>query len=59
MFHVLKHNLLNTEVGMEFEQVFSSYMVVEKVGSMYYNLMDKISSRLISGKQPALISSED
>ena len=52
LFHVLKHMLLNTDVGMTFEQVFSAYTVVDKVGVKLINVMDRMAQKLLSGQNP-------
>lgn len=55
LFHVLKHNLLNTEVGMEFEQVFGNYIVVGQLpDGTPENVMDKIGGAIANGQLPAL-----
>jgi hypothetical protein len=55
LFHTLKHMLLNTEVGMTFEQVFGNYIVVGQLGDgTPISVQDKIAGALIQGRNPAL-----
>lgn len=55
LFHILKHMLLNTDVGMEFEQVFGNYLVVGKLpNGDPMNIQDKIGDALVHGTAPAL-----
>ena len=55
LFHILKHMLLNTDVGMEFEQVFGNYLVVGQLpDGTPQNIQDRIGDALIKGKVPAL-----
>ena len=52
LFYILKHLLLNTDVGMTFEQVFSSYTVVEHIGGKFLNIMERMGQKLMEGKNP-------
>lgn len=55
LFHILKHMLLNTDVGMEFEQVFGNYMVVGQLpNGNPMNVQDRIGEALLQGRAPAL-----
>lgn len=55
LFHILKAMLLNTDVGMEFEQVFGNYIIVGQLpdGSPM-NVQDKIATALEQDKIPQL-----
>ena len=37
---------------MTFEQVFSAYTVVDKVGVKLINVMDRMAQKLLSGQNP-------
>jgi len=55
LFHILKAMLLNTEIGMGFEQTFSNYLVVgELPDHTPVNVQDKIIEQIATGKAPAL-----
>lgn len=55
LFHVLKALLLNTDVGMSFEQSFGNYIVVGQLedGSPM-SVGDKIATTIIKNGLPAL-----
>jgi len=55
LYHILKAMLLNTDVGMEFEQVFGNYIIVGQLpNGDPMNVQDKIAQALIDDKIPAL-----
>lgn len=55
LFHILKHQLLNTDVGMEFEQVFGNYIVVGQLkDGTPQNVMDKIGQSIMDNGLPQL-----
>jgi len=55
LFHILKALLLNTDVGMAFEQVFGNYIVVGQLeNGDPMNVQDKIGQALVDDKIPAL-----
>ena len=55
LFHILKHQLLNTDVGMEFEQVFGNYIVVGQLpDGTPLNVQDKIGQTIMDKGLPAL-----
>jgi len=55
LFHILKHQLLNTDVGMEFEQVFGNYIVVGKLPSGEpMNAGEQIGNAIVNNKLPSL-----
>ena len=55
MFHVLKHLLLNTDVGMSFEQAFGNYIVVGQLPNKDpQNVQESIGEAVMGGKLPAL-----
>ena len=55
LFHILKAMLLNTDVGMEFEQVFGNYIIVGQLeNGDPMNVQDKIAKALIDDKIPKL-----
>ena len=43
-FHILKAMMLNTEIGMNFEQIMANYMVVAQLGDgTPVNVLDKVN----------------
>lgn len=55
LFHILKAMLLNTDVGMEFEQVFGNYIIVGQLpNGDPMNVQDKIAMALVDDKIPQL-----
>ena len=55
LFHILKAMLLNTDVGMEFEQVFGNYIIVGQLpNGDPMNVQDKIAMALVDNKIPQL-----
>lgn len=55
LFHILKALLLNTDVGMAFEQVFGNYIVVGQLeNGDPMNVQDKIGAALVDDKIPVL-----
>lgn len=55
LYHILKAMLLNTDVGMEFEQVFGNYIIVGQLkNGDPMNVQDKIAEALIADKIPQL-----
>lgn len=51
LFHILKAMLLNTDVGMEFEQVFGNYIIVGQLpNGDPINVQDRIASALSDDK---------
>lgn len=54
-FHIFKALLLNSDIGMEFEQIFSNYLVIGKLpDGTPETIQDRVSQSLLSGKYPAL-----
>jgi len=55
LFHILKAMLLNTDVGMEFEQVFGNYIIIGQLpNGDPMNVQDKIATALIDDGVPKL-----
>jgi len=55
LYHILKALLLNTDVGMAFEQAFGNYIVVGQLeDGTPINVQDKIAQSLINNDIPAL-----
>ncbi len=56
MYHILKHLLLNTDIGMEFEQAFGNYIVIGKQpNGDPMSIQDKIGTALANNELPALV----
>lgn len=54
-FHIFKAAMLNFDIGMEFEQIFGNFLVVDSLkDGTPLSIQDKISQNLIEGKSPAL-----
>ncbi len=54
-FHIFKAMFLNTQIGMSFEETFSSYLVVGALpDGTPINVQEKILERISVGKVPAL-----
>ena len=54
-YHIFKAAMLNFDIGMEFEQIFGNFMIVDKLpDGTPISLQDKISMALVEGRQPAL-----
>lgn len=54
-FHIFKALLLNEQIGMDFEMIFSNYMVIGKLpDGTPQSFQDKVGSALLEGKAPAL-----
>jgi len=54
-FHIFKAAMLNFDIGMEFEQIFGNFLVVDSLqDGTPISIQDKISQNLIEGKSPAL-----
>ncbi len=54
-FHIFKAMFLNTQIGMSFEETFSSYLVVGALpDGTPVNVQEKILERISDGKIPAL-----
>jgi len=55
-YHIFKAAMLNFDIGMEFEQIFGNYLIVEKLpDGTPISIQDKIHQNLGAGKQPALV----
>ena len=54
-FHIFKSMLLNEQIGMDFEMIFTNYLVIGKLpdGSPM-TIQDKVSLALMDNKNPAL-----
>lgn len=54
-FHIFKAAMLNFDIGMNFEQIFGNYLIVDKLADgTPISLQDKIYTNLSEGKAPAL-----
>ena len=54
-YHILKAMMLNTEIGMNFEQIMANYMVVGKLGDgTPVNVMDKVNELIIDPQRTTL-----
>jgi len=54
-FHIFKSMMLNTEIGMNFEQIMANYMVVGQLpDGTPVNVMDKVNELIINPDRPAL-----
>jgi len=54
-YHIFKSMLLNEQIGMDFEMIFTNYLVIGKLpdGSPM-TIQDKVSLALMDNKNPAL-----
>ncbi len=54
-YHILKSMMLNAQIGMTFEETFSSYLVVGKLpDGTPKNVQEVLMEHIVSGKAPAL-----
>lgn len=54
-FHIFKSMLLNADIGMEFEMIFSNYLVIGKLpDGTPMTIQDKVGAALVQNKNPAL-----
>lgn len=54
-FHIFKSMMLNNEIGMGFEQIFSNFLVIDKTpDGTPINVQERILEAHASGKVPAL-----
>ncbi len=54
-FHIFKAGMLNFDIGMEFEQIFGNYLIVDKLADgTPLSIQDKVCQNLVEGKAPAL-----
>jgi len=54
-FHIFKAMMLNTEIGMEFSQIFSNFLVIGKTpDGTPISVQDKVLDAVADGKVPAL-----
>lgn len=54
-FHILKAMMMNTEIGMNFEQIMSNYMVVGQLGDgTPVTVMDKVNELIIDPERKVL-----
>lgn len=54
-YHIFKAAMLNFDIGMEFEQIFGNFLVVDSLADgTPLSIQDKVSQNLIEGKSPAL-----
>jgi len=55
-YHIFKAAMLNFDIGMEFEQIFGNYLIVDKLADgTPLSIQDKIHQNLVVGKVPALV----
>lgn len=54
-YHIFKSMLLNYDIGMEFEMIFSNYLVVGKLpDGTPMTIQDKVATALLNNQNPAL-----
>ncbi len=54
-YHIFKSLMLNEQIGMDFEMIFSSYMVIGKLpDGTPTTIMDKVGAALVDNRNPAL-----
>ena len=54
-YHIFKSMLLNHDIGMEFEMIFSNYLVIGKLpDGTPQTIQDKVAISLLENKDPAL-----
>jgi len=54
-YHIFKALLLNEQIGMNFEMIFSNYMVIGKLGDgTPETIQDRVGAALVNQKDPAL-----
>lgn len=54
-FHILKAMMLNTEIGMNFEQIMANYMVVGQLGDgTPINVLDKVNEMIVDPNRKTL-----
>ena len=54
-YHIFKAAMLNFDIGMEFEQIFGNFMVVDSLkDGTPLSIQDKIGQNLLEGNAPAL-----
>ena len=54
-FHIFKAYMMNTEIGMEFSQIFSNFLVIGKTpDGTPISVQDKVLEAQVNGKIPAL-----
>ena len=54
-YHIFKAAMLNFDIGMEFEQIFGNFMVVDSLpDGTPLSIQDKIGQNLLEGNTPAL-----
>lgn len=54
-FHIFKSMLLNYDIGMEFEMIFSNFLVIGQLpDGTPMTIQDKVGAALVENKNPAL-----
>lgn len=54
-YHIFKSMMLNTEIGMNFEQIMANYMVVGQLGDgTPVNVMDKVNELIVNPDRKVL-----
>lgn len=54
-YHILKAMMLNTEIGMNFEQIMANYMVVGQLADgTPINVMDKVNEMIVNPDRKVL-----
>lgn len=54
-YHIFKAAMLNFDIGMEFEQIFGNFLVVDSLkDGTPLSIQDKVSQNLLEGNSPAL-----